>query len=71
MMILSPEELVELTQRERSKAQARALTYMGIEYRIRPDGSVVVLRSHVDALLGIPSERKVSSERKLDLSTIR
>ena len=71
MLILTPIELIELTQRERSKAQARALTYMGIEHRIRPDGSLVVLRSHVDALLGSSSERKVPKEWELDLSTIR
>lgn len=51
-LFLTDEELQDLTRRERYSAQVRALRRMGIEHRIRPDGSVLVLRSHVDNLLG-------------------
>jgi len=47
-MILSEQELRELTQKQRPTAQARVLEFMGIPYRARPDGSLAVLRTHVD-----------------------
>lgn len=51
-MILTNTELVELTGRRVKSAQVRVLRFMGIEHKIRPDGSVVVLRAHVDQLMG-------------------
>jgi hypothetical protein len=50
-MILDKIELVELTGRSRRNAQLRALKFMGIEHRVRPDGSVVVLTTHVESIL--------------------
>lgn len=47
-MILSAQELVEVTARERPCAQARELEHLGIPYRRRRDGSLVVMRSHVE-----------------------
>jgi hypothetical protein len=47
-MFLSKDQLYELTGKRRPKAQARALDAMGIPYRRRPDGSPVVLRTHVE-----------------------
>lgn len=52
MMFLTKEELVALTGRSRSDAQLRVMRSMGIDHRIRPDGSIVVSRSHVERLLG-------------------
>ena len=52
MIILTKDELRELTQRNHCRAQVVVLRHMGIEHRIRPDGSVVVLRAHVEHLLG-------------------
>lgn len=52
-MFLTPEELVELTHRTRYGAQVRMLRAMGIEHRQRADGSVVVVRAHVEQLLGV------------------
>ena len=49
-MILSPAELLELTQRERPGFQARQLDHLGIPYKRRTDGSLVVLRVHVEHL---------------------
>ena len=51
-MILSPEELRELTGRRRSDAQRRELDRMGIRYGVRTDGSVVVLETAVNRALG-------------------
>lgn len=51
-MFLTDVEIEELTQRQRRPAQARVLAFMGIEHRLRPDGSVAVLRSHVERVLG-------------------
>jgi hypothetical protein len=50
-MICTPEELAELTNRVRPSAQVRALRFMGIEHRVRADGSVAVMRSHVEKVL--------------------
>lgn len=41
---LTTEELFDLTRYKRPSAQARALNHMGIDHRIRLDGSVVVFR---------------------------
>lgn len=51
-MFLTKTELADLTGRQKCSAQARALRLMGIEHRLRPDGSVAVLRAHVEQVLG-------------------
>ena len=51
-MFLDKEELIHLTGRTRKDAQVRVLRFMGIEHRLRPDGSVAVLRAHVEKSLG-------------------
>lgn len=59
MIFLNEDELIELTKRVRYSAQIRALRFMGIDYKVRPDGSVAVLRSHVDGIFGgIANENK-------------
>ncbi len=61
-MFLGNDEIIELTNRQRSAAQVRALRTMGIEHRIRPDGTVAILRAHVEHLLGYPTGAKVVKE---------
>jgi hypothetical protein len=51
-MLLSPAEIRELTGRSRRDAQARALRGMGIEHKVRPDGTIAVSRAHVERVLG-------------------
>ncbi|OJY22122.1 MAG: hypothetical protein BGP02_00540 [Pandoraea sp. 64-18] len=51
-MFLEPDELVTLTGRTQNRAQARALRMMGIEHRVRPNGTIVVLSEHVAVVLG-------------------
>lgn len=47
--VLTPQELETLTGKRRPSAQSRALDFMGVFYRKRPDGSLAVLASHVEA----------------------
>ena len=47
-MFLSPDEIQALTRRRKFAAQARELDALGIPYRRRSDGSLVVLQVHVD-----------------------
>jgi hypothetical protein len=57
-MFLNDEEVSSLTQRVQRAAQARVLRSMGIEHRARPDGSLAVLRAHVEQSFGIGSAPK-------------
>jgi len=45
---LTPKELELLTGAKRADAQARELEHLGIPYKTRRDGTLVVLRVHVD-----------------------
>ncbi len=70
---LTEDEISALTGRLRSDAQVRVLRFMCIEHRIRPDGKVVVLRAHVDSVMG--GTPKTSHPKKkeyaLDLAAIK
>ncbi len=61
-MFLTDDELSGLTGAKRREARVRALRAMGIEHRVRPDGHVIVLRSHLEALLGGAPETIVSAD---------
>lgn len=50
-MFLTPSEINELTGKVRKPAQVRALRFMGIEHRVRPDGALIVSRSHIEKVL--------------------
>lgn len=60
-MFLTPTDIAELTGRKRPSAQQKQLNAMGVQFKVRADGSLVVLRSHVDKLLGGQAERKQRS----------
>jgi hypothetical protein len=51
-MFLTEEELTELTHYSRNSARRTTLNQMGVQHKIRPDGSIVVLRAHVERLFG-------------------
>lgn len=57
-MFLTLEELTELTGRRRSDAHRRALDSMGVQYKVRPDGTVAVLKAHVEALFSQSSHKR-------------
>lgn len=64
-MFLDSDEVRELTKRVQHAAQARTLRAMGIEHRPRPDGSLAVLRVHVEQQLGgapTTARKKASAE---------
>jgi hypothetical protein len=52
MLFLTKDELVELTQRHRKSSQITVLRHMGIRHTVRPDGSILVARSHIDSVYG-------------------
>lgn len=52
-LVLTDAEVAELTDKRRRDAQVRALRTMGVEHRVRPDGSVVVARQHYEQIFGV------------------
>ena len=44
---LTDDELTQLTGKTRPSAQVKALRYMAIDHKRRPDGSIVVLRNQL------------------------
>jgi hypothetical protein len=50
--ILTPDELRDLTRRDRSDAQRRELDHIGVPYRVRRDHRLAVLWAHVEAVPG-------------------
>ena len=55
---LSEDEVQALTERKVRPAQVRALKSMGLEHRVRPDGSVAILRAHIFKIFdGDPNAR--------------
>jgi hypothetical protein len=51
LLWLSDAELLEATHRARPTAQARALQRMGVPFQKRPDGSLLVSRTALEAAL--------------------
>ena len=49
-MILTEQEIRDLTGKRRPKWQARELDFLGIPYKPRQDGSLVVLRIHLEGM---------------------
>jgi hypothetical protein len=46
-LCLTDDELTQLTGKSRPSAQIKALRYMAIDHKRRPDGSIVVLRHQI------------------------
>jgi len=69
-MLLNDEDLQFLTGAGRRDARVRALRATGIEHRVRPDGWTIVLRSHVEELLGARPKANVHSMEP-DWSAVR
>lgn len=67
-MLLTRNELRELTGRIQSDAQARELDALCIPYRRRRDGSLVVMRVCVETVLGLSGARIESNEPSLHLT---
>lgn len=56
-IVLSPQEIEDLTRRSRATAQARQLAHLGIPCERRTDGSLVVLRVHVESITAAAVKR--------------
>ena len=69
-MFLDDEEVEMLTGKQRRNAQAKVLCFMGIEHKLRPDGSVAVLRSHVEKLFGENAVATVRRKTAPDFSMV-
>lgn len=70
-LFLEADELYGLTQRRRRDAQVRMLRSMGVEHRVRADGSVAVLRAHVEELFGAPQVTRLGKrETEPDWSAV-
>jgi hypothetical protein len=61
-MFLTPDEIVALTGRKQHKTQRTVLNHLGIQHKVRPDGSLVVLRSHVEDALDRESKHNKTPE---------
>ena len=57
-MFLTADEVRDLTGKVRNQTQVAALRHMGSEHRVRPDGSVAVLRAPVESSLGLLAHSK-------------
>jgi hypothetical protein len=51
-MFLDPDEIAELTSRVQRAAQVKVLRFIGVEHRVRPDGTIAVMRAHVEKVFG-------------------
>jgi hypothetical protein len=63
-LFLTREEVNALTTRVQYAAQVKALRAMGIEHRVRPDGSLAVLRSHIEQIFGGISKTRNESVKE-------
>ena len=63
MRFLDDSELVSLTGLKRPTAQARALRSMGIDFRVRPDGKVIV----IDADLTLKNHKPLEQKKEFTL----
>jgi hypothetical protein len=61
-LCLTDDELTQLTGKTRPSAQIKALRYMAIDHKRRPDGSLVVLRNQ----LGDPCGESTANTRRTE-----
>ncbi len=64
-MFLTGEEIIELTGKKRRGAQMKELNALGITHKVRGNGSLVVLRSHVENELD--GQSRASLESRTDM----
>ena len=63
-MILNQSEIFQLTGKKRSNAQAAVLNYLGIEHKVRLDGSIVVSKAHVEQMLGSNTQNRLNKAQE-------
>jgi hypothetical protein len=62
-LFLTEEEVIALTDRRTRPSQTRALKSMGIEHKVRPDGSVAILRAHIIKVFDGGSETRTKTKQ--------
>lgn len=67
MIALTADEIAQITARVRKKAQCEVLRQLGIPYKIRPDGTPVVLRAVMEASFGHATTKKGPTSPRLRL----
>ncbi|HBP27892.1 MAG TPA: hypothetical protein DD666_00570 [Advenella kashmirensis] len=67
MILLTDEEVIELTDRKKRESQRKVLNELSIPFRIRPDGSLVILRAAMEVALGHEEKNKRSASPKMRL----
>ena len=45
-------EIHSMTNKVRHQAQTHVLRNMGIEHKVRPDGSIAIMRAHINNVFG-------------------
>lgn len=70
-MILTADQLEEITGKRRSRSQVDVLAALGIPYKVRPDGKVIVLRAAFEVALGYASTPKRSTPPQVRLPAQR
>ena len=66
-MILSDDQLHEITGRVRRSAQRRTLDHLRIQSRLRPDGSIVVFEADLHATTENRPAQKPPSRRLMSV----
>lgn len=64
-IVLSPQDLVELTGREKPAFQRKQLEHLKIPFKARTDGTLIVHRAHVDLILGATVKIEGPAEPRL------
>lgn len=64
VMFLDPKEIKQLTGKIRGPDQAKVLNKMRIQHILRPDGEVLISKSHMEKILDgyVPESNKERSE---------
>ncbi len=65
-LFLTQDEVRELTARIQYASQRKELNFMGIEHRVRSDGTLLVLRAHVEQALGLKLKGRQEPEFQPD-----
>lgn len=63
-MCLTEEEIVELTKRVQHRSQRTVLNALGITYKVRPDGTLVVARDHALQVLGVKEIKTKTKDKE-------
>ncbi len=70
-ILLTREELAEITGYSRSKSQAAWFLSNGITHRTRLDGSLVVLRRHFEEEMGLAANSMSARSPEPDFSSLQ